>query len=91
MRGNYDRIFRWWCLFYVIYWVLCLFVSSTKLSVPLIMPRKLYMEERIAKVRQKLNEETVPFMVNMAQEDAIKFKQFIYDCLNILDGFKKEG
>lgn len=48
--------------------------------------RRLYLEQRIAIVRKRLNEETLDFEDNLPPDLKAKFHQFVIDNLNVLDG-----
>ncbi len=50
--------------------------------------RALYLEERIAIVRDALNEKTLAFEQDLPTDRArIAFHQFVTDCGTVLDGF----
>ena len=51
------------------------------------MKKSLYLEQRIALVREKLNGETWLFKDKLPPSEQRRFHQFITDCLNVLDGF----
>lgn len=50
--------------------------------------RKLYLEQRIAIVRRRLNEDTIGFQEGLPEEMQPKFNAFILSCMSALDGME---
>ena len=51
-----------------------------------------YLEQRISAVRRMLDHDSMKYMDKMSKEEAIEFKNYILEIMNILDfgGFKNE-